>query len=127
MAPTKPVVGTPEIREWSAQRDQEGHRDYELTWLVNTGDDTAGPASALNATGLAVIGSSWNFSGFNDTDQYALCLPKASARRHGNRTTRGRLWLVKQHFTTRPSVRCQDNNVENPLQEPPKISGGSRS
>ena len=32
-------------------------------------------------------------------------------------------WTVEQFFSTKPIKRCQDSSIEDPLDEPPKISG----
>ena len=36
----------------------------------------------------------------------------------------GKYWIVKQKFSTKALTRCQDDQIENPLMEPFRISGG---
>lgn len=109
--------------DWSLDRDQEGHRTYKLLSLVKTNDYSDGPTSVMLASGLPTIGSYWAFG--NDSDPYAICWPTMSVQRWQPRPGEvGKHWTVEQTFSTRPLKRCQDNSIEDPLAEPPKISGG---
>lgn len=114
------VVFSDDRVKWSMTRDNEGHRDYRITHKVETTSALDGPATVLLATGLPTIGSFWNYG--NDLDQSATCKPDATVRPMIDRE-RNRLWEVEQLFSTRPSDRCQDDTIENPLDEPMKLSG----
>lgn len=98
-------------------RDEEGHRDYDITYKVEC-DTPAAPEQALNASGLPAIGSVWS------TDTWALCSPvtrvTALSQKEGDPVY---YWLVTRRFTTRPQKRCQDAEIGDPLSEPQKISG----
>lgn len=107
---------------WSVQRDKEGHRDYSLSTRIATSDVYDGPFTVLNCPGLPVIGSYWQFG--NELDPWAFCWPECSISQLGPAEEAGWLWKVDQKFSTRPAVRCQDQSIENPLLEPPRISGG---
>lgn len=106
---------------WSATRDEEGHRTYQLVNLVYTSATTEGPYAAMNATGLVTPGTAWSIG--TDADAYALCWPNLEARPHQVEDEPNVWWLVEQTFSTKPFKRCQDTAIESPLSEPAKISG----
>lgn len=106
--------------DWSMSRDKEGHRTYKVKWLVQSHSVFDGPAHALVASGLPAIGSSWSQG--NDYDGWARCYPTMQCN-YVSRNERGMFWEVEQTFSTKPLTRCQDTSIENPLQEPDRISG----
>ena len=107
--------------DWSMDRDKEGHRTYKVKWLVQCSSVFDGPAYALVASGLPAIGSSWNQG--NDYDAWARCWPNLTAK-YLTQNERGLWWEVEQTFSTKPLTRCQDTTIENPINEPDRISGG---
>jgi hypothetical protein len=107
--------------DWGMTRDKDGHRTYKIKWLVQTTSVNDGPAHALIASGLPTIGSSWSQG--NDYDAWARCLPNQVCR-YITRNESGRWWEVEQTFSTKPLSRCQDTTIDNPLNEPDRISGG---
>lgn len=107
--------------DWGLSRDQDGHRDYTAVWLVDSEDAANGPTSVFLTAGLPPIGTLWAFG--NDIDTAAFCHPDWTAHKLGPKNESGTLWALEQHFRTRPIKRCQDTTIENPLMEPPKISG----
>tara|TARA_R110000824_G_scaffold89967_12_gene220192 strand:- start:1235 stop:2131 length:897 start_codon:yes stop_codon:yes gene_type:complete len=115
---TTSVIGR---RDWSMTRDTEGHRNYKIKWLCFSTSVADGPAHALVATGLPALGSGWAQG--NDIDTWAKCLPNQSCR-FMNKSEKGFMWEVEQTFSTKPLKRCQDDSIENPLNEPDQISGG---
>jgi len=109
-------------RKISLTRDMKGHRLYRLMSLVKTSTNLDGPQVVMNTPGLPAIGSTYNF-GF-DVDVWAYCTPKMSVSPEGNRKGENtRYWKVEQEFTTIPMDRCQDTTIEDPLLEPPGVSG----
>lgn len=108
---------------WSGSRDEEGHREYVISHLVR-GETTDGPANAMETPGLPLPGSPWIVD--SDEDQYAWCTWKAKATPKLNDEP-GIYFVVEQVFSTKPPAlnqqRCQDIKVEDPLLEPPKVSG----
>lgn len=107
--------------DWDLQIDEEGHRDYTLSWRVETDDPADGPDYALTASGLPTPGAYLNVG--NTTDQWAFYQRKGSARlqkREDRRTT----WNVQTVFSTRPNRRCQTSAIEDPLLEPHRVRGG---
>lgn len=114
----------PGPRRWSLVRDSEGHRTYRVTQLVR-GEEGDGPNTVLNTPGLPLPGSVWEFE--NDLDIWAFCLPDLTINPHqekeGDKT---KWWTVDQTYSTRiPNKlqRCQDQQIEDPLMEPPRLSG----
>lgn len=124
---TSIVRGGPKVVE--AERDDEGHRTFMVTHQVRqTPNDTWGPASAMNASGLPAIGSYWNFTkpgSGTDVDIWAFCTPYMKVKAHSD-IEEGRpvfWWDVEQKFTTRPMSRCNTTAIENPLLEPDRVGG----
>lgn len=105
--------------DWSGQRDKEGHRDYKIRWLVNS-LYADGPAVVMNTAGLPAVGATWAFG--NDVDAWAFCWPNWKMTPIITKEP-NQYWIVEQHFTTKPLKRCQDTDIENPLNEPDRISG----
>lgn len=111
-------------RRWEGSRDSEGHREYKVVHLV-VGEVTDGPANAMNAVGLPAVGSAWLF--LDDTDVWAWCRPdmKVTRVQGDDPNSPGVYMEVEQVFSTRPLKQCQNDNIENPLLTPPKVSGSS--
>lgn len=105
---------------WTLQRDKDGHRDYKIRWLVRTDFDDEGPAHVLTAAGMPVIGASWTFG--RDFDTWARCWPNATVKPILTKEP-GFWWIVEQLFSTKPLQRCQDSQIENPMDEPPRLWG----
>lgn len=110
---------------WGASRTKEGGREYSLKTRVLSGYDD-GPHDVMHASGLPTIGSYWSFGG--DSDPWAFCTPEVTVTPMVEGEP-NRLWVVEQKFATptaaggSQSKRCQDTSIEDPLLEPPKISG----
>ena len=105
---------------WSVNRTKENHKEYTIIFLVKA-DPLDGPHTILNAPGLPLTGSTWNFD--NDFDPWAFCLPttKCTPILTGKPN---RIWQVEKTFSTDiPSRRCQDTEIEDPLLEPMKVRG----
>lgn len=108
---------------WELTQDDEGHREYHISHLVvtNYGD---GPLTVLTASGLPAVGSYWAFG--NEIDTWAYCLPKCNVRFYKRQDEDGKhqWYRVDQTFSTKPrNDRCQDQSIEDPLMEPPRLSG----
>jgi hypothetical protein len=114
-------------RTWSMERDDEGHREYKIRWIVLADSIEDGPANILQTPGLPEPGDTWLVG--QDIDVWAWCRPTTSVRilqeREGDPNV---LWQVDQTFSTKPPgrdrTRAQDTKIEDPLIEPPKIGGG---
>ena len=105
---------------WSGGRDKEGHRDYRIEWLIQSDSVYDGPTTILSTPALPRVGSFWAFG--NDIDNWAFCWP--TAKISPLLVTEAQVWWkVQQTFTTKPLSRCQDTSIENPMDEPPKLSG----
>jgi len=106
--------------DWGMTQDKDSHRDYFIDWKLQTDDVNDGPYLVSVCPGLPFIGSTWGFG--NDADPFAYCWPTQQIKFLYS-GEQGNLWSVKQTFSTRPFKRCQDSKIENPLAEPPKLSG----
>jgi len=112
---------------WSADRDDEGYRTYKVTYLVSAAI-TESPAAVMRASGLPSIGSSFQISGYSGTDSWVWCRPEMSVRIHqekeGDPAT---YYLVETVFSNKTERggghRCQDNEIDDPLLEPMRVSG----
>lgn len=107
-------------REWSLSRDNEGHREYSVTLRVITTDFSDGPLAVLNASGMPSIGVPWAYG--NDLDPWALRTPRGTVTPKVT-GEKSKEWEVTLTYSTKPRKRCQDTTIEDPLLEPPDISG----
>lgn len=117
--------------DMSAEVDENAVRTYKVTWQVQS-SELDGPANVLQTPGIPVPGTMWNY--LNDIDIWAWCRPEASVRRHRGDGSQDpiQLWEVEQTFSTRRASREQaernrppSEQVQNPLAEPPRVSGRS--
>jgi len=111
-------------RTWSGSRDDEGHREYKITHIVDC-ERADGPANAMQCPGLPVPGSPWVFG--DDTDVWAWCRTTTSVTPFTADGAPNNHFEVTQTFSTKPperdKQRCADQKIEDPLLEPPVISG----
>lgn len=108
-------------RDWGLDIDDEGHRTYDISWLVRVDDPREdGPWVAGQAPGLPLPGVAWRFG--NDNDPWAYMYPtmKVSPLVTGEPFD---YWTVDQKFGTRPINKCSDDSFQNPLTEPMRIGG----
>lgn len=119
------IVG---VKRWSMTRDMDYNRDYSISILVEldfplnvfTGSSLQGPAIVSNTPGLPVIGDTWNFA--DDVDVWAYCKARTTIEQFGNDVP-NQYFLVTYLFSTKPDRRCNETAIEDPLLEPPKLSG----
>lgn len=103
------------------QRDREGHREYYISYLVK-GTEDDGPATILQTTGLPTPGSIWAIG--NDVDIWATCQLDAQVTIHDEvEGEPSYWWRVDQVFSTKGYNRCVEQQIEDPLLEPAKVSG----
>lgn len=111
----------PGQRTWSMAMDDEGHREYKAKWRV-AGLSTDGPSAARVAVGLPAFGSPWVLDGENDP--WAWCRHAASVVPvvEGEPNTQ---FDVELTFSSKPpdNKSCSDQQVTDPLLQPPKVSG----
>ena len=122
----------PGQRSWSCTRDDEGHRDYRISYLVKC-ESTDGPNTALNCPGLPVPGSPWIVDDDIDLDawfrQGATVTPILEKEPN-------KYFEVELTASTKPpdsssgpggdekGANCADSQQQHPLLQPAKISGG---
>jgi hypothetical protein len=110
---------------WSGTRDAKGYREYKIKWLVDHAI-TDGPANVMRTPGLPLPGAMWAFD--DDVDPWAWCRPEMDVQLHEHKEgDPHRHSSVTQTFSNRPpelsEQRCHDQDIEDPLLEPAKISG----
>lgn len=106
---------------WNMKRDSEGHREYKLGSIVEA-SFTDGPFNVLNTAGLPVPGSIWVIDG--DSDPWAWCRLEADVKPlQQKKGEKYKWWLVEHTFSSKPLKRCGEQQIDNPLLEPMKISG----
>lgn len=106
--------------DWGLDIDDEGYRTYKLKSLIQCSDYNDGPFTALFASGNPVVGSYWAYG--NDIDPWCFCYPTAQVSPvYTNEPCK--FYEITHKFSNKPLKRCQDNSINNPLDEPIKISG----
>lgn len=104
--------------------DAEGHRTYRITYLVESDSTSDGLSQAYNCPGLPESGSSYEI--LDDFDVWAWCREDTTINEVVP-DDKPRHWLVEKVFSTKPpdekQTRCNDNQIEDPLLEPVKLSG----
>ena len=106
---------------WNMQRDSEGHREYKLGSIVEAAF-TDGPSNVLGTAGLPTPGAIWSIDG--DSDPWAWCRLEADVKPlQQKKGEKFRWWLVEHTFSSKPLKRCGEQQIDNPLLEPMKISG----
>jgi len=116
------VIHTDDRLEWTGDQNKEGHRDFWITYKVETTDYADGPDTVLDASGLPLVGSIYNEG--NDLNIWAYCRAERRAKQLQQRGgEKSKYWTVRCLFSTKPMDRCQDTPIEDPLLEPAKISG----
>lgn len=107
---------------WSGSIDEKGHREYKVKYLVHRGLTSDGPVQAMLTPGLPVPGSFYAVA--NDIDRWAFCTPECRATPHYKAEGEpGTCFIVEKTFSTINRKRCSEEKIENPLLEPPEISG----
>lgn len=110
-------------RAYGGERDDEGHRTWMVTHLVNVSDPNDGPQIVMALGTLPQVGDAYAFG--NDSDTWAFCYPYMKISPH-EAIKEGhwiKTWKVEQKFSTKPLKRCADTTIGDPLSEPQTISG----
>lgn len=120
------IVSSGGHRNWNMTRDSEGHRYYTIVFRVQV--DTPGrdgPYTALYFTpGLPVPGDPWLHN--NDLDLWAHCKKEVQVAEVQEKPGAPvKFFDLTFHFSTKPDDLCQDTDIQDPLLEPPKVSGSS--
>lgn len=107
-------------KSWELKRDREGYRTYNIQFLLETTDDDDGPLTVMSSGDLPLVGATYGFG--NEADTYCWCTPECTVK--PVRTSEPNfLWTLDQIFTNKPMKRCNTDTIENPLDEPQKVSG----
>lgn len=117
--------------DWDHSRDRDGHREYNLTWLIECTNAyvpsvaITDPRTIAETAGLPQVGSLWSdLNWITGSDDWAWCSPEYNCRPYGVQAGEApNYYAFTNKFSTRPWKRCQDTEVGNPIFEPPDISG----
>jgi hypothetical protein len=127
-----PTIPEPRLVGPLAQRfhrDEDGHRYYEIDWLVRTDDYYDNIAYILSNWPLFAVGAPFNLAtawpGVVGADMWAFCTPQLNIAPHrdNGEGAKHSEFVVTQYWSTKQSWRCQTFPIENPLQEPIDITG----
>lgn len=106
-------------KTWSGSRDEDGHRTWKLTCLVQCDDKNDGPSVVMACPGLPQIGNPWLIG--NDNDPWAFITPAVNITAVVSEEPF--YWYeVEFTATTKPWGRDQTNPVGDPTLEPPQIT-----
>lgn len=113
-------------RTWKGSMDAEGHRTYFVEFIVESDDLLDGPANVMQCPGLPIPGQIWLVD--SDIDVWAWFRPDKEVEQFQVEDgERNKFWKVRCTASTKPlpkeQQRCQDNRIEDPLLEEPKVSG----
>lgn len=120
------------LHDISLKRDADGHRDYQVTHLIEVDPETEGPLSALACPGVSVPGARYLFSPggtSGELDVWAWCRFDCDVEKYDCLDgERPQFYTVKQVYSTRAPEREQSSltdpaGVGNPLLEPMRVSG----
>lgn len=109
---------------WSCSWDEDGFREYKIKFRLKTDLSLEGPATVLACPDLPQPGQIWEFD--NDFDDAAYCLyARTATPQLGEDDGKNFHWVVECTFSTNPKKfdRCTTVPLDDPLQEPAKISG----
>lgn len=112
------------LKNQSLTRDDEGHRNYTLTWHFRTDSYLDGPETVLQSVNaLFPVGGAYFLD--NDYDPWAFLTPDLSIAPHPDFKEGEPVsdWIIQHTYTTKPMWRCNTAQIENPLLEPYNISG----
>lgn len=115
------IVSTGGHTRISLQRDQEGHRTYKVVYRVAVTSQFNNVISALSAPGLPLPGSYLSIG--TDVDLWAFCQYEVTVTPVQDETELHQFYDLEFTFSTRNPLRCASVQIENPLLEPPKITG----
>jgi hypothetical protein len=108
-----------------AEVDEEGQRTYKLLTVLESSTGLDGPANVQQCELLPQAGATWNI--LDDSDEWAWCRANMSIKSREVTDEKVKFWDVEQTFSTKAQPkdkqRCMDVKVQDPLLEPPKVSG----
>jgi hypothetical protein len=106
--------------DWFKESTEEGDETYTLKWKVETTAVSDGPDVAWTAAGLPSPGASLAYGG--TINQWAFFQGKGGAKLLKQDTNR-KLWDMTTVFSTKPTRRCSEGRIDDPLLEPHRVRG----
>lgn len=101
--------------------DKDWHRIYTSVYLTFTTSKADTGLTAVNAPNIPEYGS--HFQAGNDEDPWAFAIAAQARSVESDNEKFHRKWYVTITHSTQPRIRCADFQRENPIDEPPIISG----
>lgn len=115
------------FKSWKVSRDNEGHRTYKVRFRIqgqSSADSLLGPAAVLQTLGLPVYGEVWAIN--SDLDVYAYCKQDVDIEPVVDDGDPVPQWDATYTFSTlAESKRCHENQIDDPLLVPDRVSGDS--
>lgn len=109
-------------RTVGGERDEYGYRTFDISHIVE-GDFTDGPANVMQCPTLPQVGDTWSIL-TGDGDPYCWFTPYMKVAIHQEKEgEKVQYWKVDQKATNKPMKRCNETQIDNPLEEPQKVSG----
>jgi hypothetical protein len=109
-------------------RDRDGYRTYKTKYLVHTTQGT-GPNEIADFVGLPALGSMYDDTmggvgtGTGRADDWCFCHPDWTIEPHqGKQGEVPEWWSVEIPFSNKPLKRCQDLEIDNPIDELSEIT-----
>lgn len=112
------------IRTRKGKMDKDGYREYSATFLIESDDKLDGPSAVLATPGLPTTFDTWVFG--NDFDSWAYATLERSVEMV-EQESQGLFWTVEIKYSSKgDEKRCKDQQVDDPLLIPDRISGSSQ-
>lgn len=113
------------------EQDEDGYVNYDVEFtMVSLNTLLDGPATALSCPDLPqpyALYDMAQFRGFGseEVDLYSWCHWKMEAKPLYKPEERGIWYKVMQHYGSKPEKRCRVEPVQDPVLEPPVITGNT--
>lgn len=98
----------------------ESVREYVVTYRIKTDTPADGPLTVANSLGFTPT-SFYQYVGEEDRGSFFDDVSNVRLEHRGDTL---QTWLADIKFSTRARKKCSDTQIDDPLQEPPEISGG---
>lgn len=108
------------VKSTCGKFDLDGQREYTSVYRVLTNSRSDGPITVIGAPGIPAFGST--YSAGNDFDTRAVVVSFGPVDLESEKDSL-KQWLCTVNYSTQLVKKCEDFDIDNPLAEPPIISG----
>ncbi|HEV7281058.1 MAG TPA: hypothetical protein VGN57_12710 [Pirellulaceae bacterium] len=98
-------------------------REYTTVWRVYTNDINDQAQTVCDSVYLPAYGAPYSFG--YDFYSYSTLTDKSADLE--DEESSFKVWLVTCKYSTEEKEKCSEDTIENPLQEPPKVSYGKQN